>query len=79
MNLTSFLIDWRGIAGRRHQQTHKLQRKQQQQQQQIIAAFNRRDTTALKQTNKTIRGRWELFTILAICGIIVLIFVFYNR
>lgn len=53
MNLTSFLIDWRGIAGRRHQQRHKLQRKQQQQQQQIIAAFNRRDTTALKQTKQS--------------------------
>ena len=34
MNLTSFLIDWRGIAEKAAPAKHKLQGKQQQQQQQ---------------------------------------------
>jgi hypothetical protein len=59
MNLTSFLIDWRGIAEKTAPAKHKLQGKQQQQQQQQQQGNYcsiQRQTHSNRQTNNRIVG-----------------------
>jgi len=57
MNLTSFLIDWRGIAEKTAPAKHKLQGKQQQQQQQQGNYCSiQRQTHSNRQTNNRIVG-----------------------